>query len=41
MDKTEYRQANFRANVVVLVVGLAIIITVKKYTNVKEKKIRF
>lgn len=37
MDKDSFRKANFRANVVIIVVSVAILITVKKYTNVKEK----
>ncbi len=38
MNNTEFRQANFRANVVIAVVSIAIIVTVRKYTKVKDKK---
>ena len=40
MDRESYRKANFRANVVIVVVSIAIIVTVKKYTK-PEKKQRY
>lgn len=36
MRKEEFNMANFRANVVIIVVSAAIIITVKKYTKIKN-----
>lgn len=34
--KEQFNMANFRANVIIIVVSAAIIITVKKHTRVKD-----
>lgn len=36
MSKEEFNMANFRANIIIIVISAAIIITVKKHTRVKD-----